>query len=253
MDLGVNVSVVCVWSVGLNGLAHCIVILFWTSDWMPCKAAEKLWTVNTTVNHSRAPRRVTKHSNIAKHRAATTSNQQWDTCSVTQGIYGATLQQCYGESARFVSCYGERWWFLRISFGFHWVLMVFVPCLVVSIRVLWFFLDARVAGQNLEVLGWWKTIPGVLGLVFFGDDPRLVHFRLSSACSMRDPPWGTHHHLRPYCLPWWFRATASLHQPAKLVEVHAGSKALEAQMVVKVPTVTWVYFRFLFFCCLIYF
>ena len=46
--------------------------------------------------------------------------------------------------------------------------------------------------------------------------------------------------LRPYCLPWWFRATASLHKPAALVAVHAGpAKALEAQMVVKVPTVSY--------------
>ena len=45
--------------------------------------------------------------------------------------------------------------------------------------------------------------------------------------------------LRRYCLPWWFRATASLHKPAALVEVHAGEKALEAQMVVTVPTVSY--------------
>ena len=42
----------------------------------------------------------------------------------------------------------------------------------------------------------------------------------------------------PYCLPWWFRATASLHRPAPLVAVHAGDKALEAQMAVKVPTLS---------------
>ncbi|CAL1146209.1 unnamed protein product [Cladocopium goreaui] len=42
-----------------------------------------------------------------------------------------------------------------------------------------------------------------------------------------------------YCLPWWFRATASLHKPAALVDVHAGEKAVEAQMVVKVPTVSY--------------
>lgn len=45
--------------------------------------------------------------------------------------------------------------------------------------------------------------------------------------------------LRQYCLPWWFRATASLHKPAALVDVHAGEKAVEAQMVVKVPTVSY--------------
>lgn len=45
--------------------------------------------------------------------------------------------------------------------------------------------------------------------------------------------------LRQYCLPWWFRATASLHKPAALVDVHAGEKALDAQMVVKVPTVSY--------------
>ncbi|CAE8607671.1 unnamed protein product, partial [Polarella glacialis] len=43
----------------------------------------------------------------------------------------------------------------------------------------------------------------------------------------------------PYCLPWWFRATASLNRPASLVEVHAGPKALEAQMTVKVQTLTY--------------
>ncbi|CAK9092374.1 unnamed protein product [Durusdinium trenchii] len=43
----------------------------------------------------------------------------------------------------------------------------------------------------------------------------------------------------PYCLPWWFRATASLHRPAALVSVHAGPKALEAQVAMRVPTVSY--------------
>ncbi|CAJ1372308.1 unnamed protein product [Effrenium voratum] len=44
----------------------------------------------------------------------------------------------------------------------------------------------------------------------------------------------------PYCLPWWFRATASLHRPNALVETHLGPKlALDAQEVVKVPTLRY--------------
>eukprot|EP00439_Symbiodinium_sp_Y106_P057486 s2217_g8.t1 len=42
-----------------------------------------------------------------------------------------------------------------------------------------------------------------------------------------------------YCLPWWFRATASLGRPSSLVDVHAAEKATEAQMVVKVQTLTY--------------
>ncbi|OLQ12033.1 hypothetical protein AK812_SmicGene4140 [Symbiodinium microadriaticum] len=42
-----------------------------------------------------------------------------------------------------------------------------------------------------------------------------------------------------YCLPWWFRATASLGRPSSLVDVHAAEKAHEAQMVVKVQTLTY--------------
>jgi len=55
-------------------------------------------------------------------------------------------------------------------------------------------------------------------------------------------PQCTHETLPPglrYCMPWWFRATASLHRPAPLVEVHAGPMALDVQMAVPVQTLTY--------------
>lgn len=43
----------------------------------------------------------------------------------------------------------------------------------------------------------------------------------------------------PYCLPWWFRATASLHSPSQLVEVHLGNLSPDAQMTIPVRTLTY--------------
>jgi len=56
-------------------------------------------------------------------------------------------------------------------------------------------------------------------------------------------PWCSNETLAglalPYCLPWWFRATASLHRPSDLLEVHAGPMASKVQMVVRVRTLTY--------------
>eukprot|EP00929_Paragymnodinium_shiwhaense_P096506 TRINITY_DN58112_c0_g1_i1.p1 TRINITY_DN58112_c0_g1~~TRINITY_DN58112_c0_g1_i1.p1 ORF type:complete len:171 (-),score=24.91 TRINITY_DN58112_c0_g1_i1:75-587(-) len=44
----------------------------------------------------------------------------------------------------------------------------------------------------------------------------------------------------PYCLPWWFRAIASMHQPSDLVEVHAGPEMVQTVSVaVRVRTMTY--------------
>lgn len=43
----------------------------------------------------------------------------------------------------------------------------------------------------------------------------------------------------PYCLPWWFRATASMYEPSSLVFTHYGDLAHQAQTAVSVRTITY--------------
>eukprot|EP00927_Polykrikos_kofoidii_P033998 TRINITY_DN28840_c1_g2_i1.p1 TRINITY_DN28840_c1_g2~~TRINITY_DN28840_c1_g2_i1.p1 ORF type:complete len:744 (-),score=88.35 TRINITY_DN28840_c1_g2_i1:51-2000(-) len=43
----------------------------------------------------------------------------------------------------------------------------------------------------------------------------------------------------PYCLPWWFRAIASMYRPSDLVEVHAGQLAAHVQETIRVKTLSY--------------